>query len=366
MHTVVTHRRTLHQIPELVFDLPKTISYVESILTPLSCQVFSPIPGSVCAYFDFGQTATVALRADMDALPTIERSEVSYTSCHPGQMHACGHDGHMAILLEVATQLNQIKELPRNVLLIFQPAEETEGGAEPICNSGVLEQYKVDRLFGLHLWPKVEKGLVFSRPGPLLARANEVDVHIVGKSVHLSRAEEGHDALTAGMDYLQKVYQFMDSLDPEIPRKLRFGKMVSGTVRNAISGDTKLEGSLRTYTEETFHLCKTQFEAIGAEVAQETGCQVQVSFSQGYPAVWNHQELYDTVVKGLGDKAPRTLEQPVLAAEDFSFYQNSVPAIFFFLGLGDTPELHAADFNFDDETILPLGVDFFLQLVQLD
>lgn len=366
MTNAVVHRRALHQIPELVTDLPKTLAYVRSVLEPLACELTTPTTGSLCAYFDYGQPTTVALRADMDALPVTEVNQVVYGSQHPGQMHACGHDGHMGILLEVAQRLNREKRrLARNVLLIFQPAEETEGGAEPLCQSGILKQYQVDRLFGLHLWPKVEQGVIFSRPGALMARANEVDVHIVGKSVHISRAEEGLDALGAGMDVLQRVNQFMAEMPSEIPRKMGFGKMTSGTVRNALSGETVLEGSLRTYTEETFHHCKEGFQAIGREVAEASGCQVTVSFSDGYPAVWNPEDFYQEICQALGDKAPKTLDAPVLAAEDFSFYQQSVPAIFFFLGLGETPELHAHDFQFDDEVVLPKGVDFFMELVGL-
>ena len=157
----------------------------------------------------------------------------------------------------------------------------------------------------------------------------------------------------------------IDALPPEEPRAFRFGKMLSGTVRNAVSGKTVLEGSLRTYREETYHFCKEQLEAIGREIAGETGCGVEVYLNEGYPAVWNHEELYETICAALGNDAPGPLDTPALAAEDFSFYQRAVPGVFFFLGVGNTAELHAPEFCFDDEAILPEGVEFLKKLLML-
>ena len=281
-------------------------------------------------------------------------------------MHACGHDAHTAMILTLAEYAAEhLAELPRNVLFLFQPSEETTGGAGKLCETGVLERHRVRRIFGIHLWPGLEAGAVASRPGPMMARSNEVTVTVEGRSVHMSRADEGRDALTAGISYLQRAYDMMEQLPPDQPRVLRFGKMVSGTVRNAISGHTVLEGSLRTYREDTFRFCRQQLKDIGRSVAAETGCTVDVHLSEGYPAVWNHEELYQKIAAQLGADAPALLEKPVLAAEDFSFYQQYVPGLFFFLGTGDTPKLHAPDFTFDDEAVLPKGVDFLEKLLML-
>lgn len=362
--SVVAHRRALHRIPELDDQLPETLSYVTSVLEPLPCALSSPIPGSVCAFFDAGKPETTAFRADMDALPVIEATGLPYASRHPGAMHACGHDGHTAMALALAEYVaGHLAELPCNVLFLFQPAEETTGGAKRLCETGILEQRHVARVFGLHLWPGLEAGRVFSRPGPLMARSNEVTVTVTGKSVHLSRAAEGRDALTAGITYLQRAYDMVEQLPPQEPRVLRFGKMVSGTVRNAVSGETRLEGSLRTYHEETYRVCREKLAAIGKAVAAESGCGVHVHLSEGYPAVWNHEGLYETVCRNLGEQAPALLSAPALAAEDFSFYQRYVPGVFFFLGVGATAELHAPDFCFDDEFVLPQGVEFLKRLL---
>ena len=367
MQPVVEYRRALHRIPELDDRLPETCAYVQSALASFELETFSPIPSSVCAFLDAGKETTVAFRADMDALPIPEATGLDYASTHSGAMHACGHDGNTAMALALAAYASaHRKALPRNVLFLFQPSEETTGGAEKLCETGVLERHRAERVFAMHLWPKLEQGKIYCRPGPIMARSNEVTVSLTGKSVHIGRAAEGIDALTAGAEYLRRAYAMAESLPGEEPVVLRFGKMVSGTVRNAVSGETRLEGSLRTFRDETQALCRRRLEEIGRDIAEETGCAVEVRLSQGYPAVWNHEGLYETVVSGLGEDAPLPLDAPTLTAEDFSFYQRRVPGLFFLLGIGDTPELHSPEFCFDDERVLPQGMDFLKHLLLLE
>ena len=163
--SAVDYRRALHRIPELDNQLPETVQLVQRILAPLPCRVFSPITGSVCAWFDAGKSDAVAFRAELDALPVTEATDLPYASVHPGRMHACGHDAHTAMVLTLAEYAAEhLAELPRNVLFLFQPSEETTGGAGKLCESGVLERYRVRRIFGLHLWPGLEAGTIASRP----------------------------------------------------------------------------------------------------------------------------------------------------------------------------------------------------------
>ena len=361
---VVLYRRALHRIPELDHELPETTAFVEKTLTALPCKISSPVRGSVCAWFDAGKWETAAFRADLDALPVTEATGLPYASEHPNQMHACGHDGHTALMLALAEYVAaHLAEMPRNVLFLFQPAEETTGGAKALCEAGLFEKYHVRRVFGLHLWPGLPAGTVWSKPGPLMARSSEVTVTLEGKSVHISKYREGIDALTAGVEYLRRAYAMMEQLPPEEPSLLRFGKMTSGAVRNAISGTTRLEGSLRTYSESVFAFCRKQLQEIGKSLATETGCAVTVYLSEGYPAVWNHEALYQKLCGGLGAAAPQLLTEPALAAEDFSFYQQCAPGIFFFLGVGNTDALHAPTFAFDDEAVLPAGLEFLKALL---
>lgn len=363
---VIQYRRDLHQIPELDRDLPETIAYLQKALSRHRCRVFSPAEGALCAWFDAGKENTVAFRADMDALPVEETGESPFRSRHPGRMHACGHDGHMAMVLALADAIEARREpLRQNVLLIFQPAEETTGGAKDICDSGVLTEYGVRRIFGIHLWPGLPEGTIWTRPGALMAKNSEVDLRITGRSAHITRADQGLDALWWGTEWLRRIYAMVDG---ELPaselRVLRFGQMESGTVRNAVSAQTVLRGSLRVFSMDTFSFLCRRVRELGEDIARESGCTAEACFSAGYPPVWNDEGLVEAVCRHLGERAPSLLDEPALTAEDFSFYQQQVPGVFFFLGAGDVPPLHAADFHFD-ERILERGVDLYQELVDL-
>ena len=364
--SVVAHRRALHRIPELDRDLPETLAYVKNILEPLGCEVFSPVTGSLCAWFDRGREHTVAFRADLDALPVEEAGEAPYRSCHPGKMHACGHDGHTAMVLALGELAAKCADLPRNVLLIFQPAEETQGGAKGICETGLLERCHVDRIFGFHLWPGLPEGTVWTRPGAMMAKNSEINVIIEGKSAHITRSEQGVDALWIGCEALRRIRELEAAeLPAGEPGLVKFGKMVSGTVRNAVSSHTELQGTVRVFSMDTFRRIVRRCREIMADLEGEYGCKARVEFSEGYLPVMNDPELVETVCRALGEEAPGLLEHPDMTAEDFSFYQDRVPGMFCFLGVGDAPALHAADFDFDDEAVLPRGVVFFRKLLLL-
>lgn len=355
---IIQDRRALHRIPELELCLPRTMEYLKNSLSGLNCRVFSPMESSVCAFFDFGAADAIAFRADCDALPLAEKSGVDFASTHPGQMHACGHDGHMAILLELARRLSKRKQLEHNVLLVFQPGEETPGGARPLCETGIFETWGVKAIFGLHLWPGLEAGKVFSRKGELMARSSEVNVDIYGKSAHIAKAAEGVDALAAMVDFYSRVTALEQALPAETYRLLKFGHLVSGTVRNALSAHARLEGSLRAFQDEVFEHLRTGILSAGKAVEQQYGCRVEITMSDGYPAVMNPAELYNKVKEAADFE---DLAQPSMTSEDFAWYQKYIPGMFFFLGLGDVPALHADTFCFDDR-LLEKGADFLEQL----
>ncbi|MGN0998487.1 MAG: amidohydrolase [Faecousia sp.] len=357
---IIEDRRALHRIPELGLCLPETMAYLRRSLQALSCRVFSPAEHSLCAWFDFGADRAIAFRADCDALPIAEQSRVDFSSTHPGQMHACGHDGHMAILLELARRLDTKTALPHNVLLIFQAGEEHPGGALDICRSGVLETYHVTSIFGLHLWPGLAKGVIHSRKNELMAHASEVTVDISGKSCHLAKAGDGIDAMAAAVELHRQVAQAERDFPDSIYRVLKFGRMTSGTARNAIAAQAHLEGSLRAFQDDVFDCLRDRLYASAEKVRQQFGCQIEITMSEGYPAVMNPPDLYEQVRAVVPF---RELAEPTMTAEDFSWYQRFVPGMFFFLGLGDSPALHTADFCFD-ESILVKGADFFETLAE--
>ena len=357
---IIEDRRALHQIPELEWELPKTMAYLKGVLAHLDCALIEPVPGALCAWFDFGQETAIAFRADADALPITERTQAEYASTHPGKMHACGHDGHMAILLELARRLSRKQSLAHNVLLIFQPGEESPGGAKIICDTGILEKYNVKSVFGLHLWPGLEAGRVFTRENELMSHASEVTIDVYGKSAHLAKAECGIDALAAAVELYTRVRQTEQALPKEIYRLMNFGLLQSGTVRNAVSRHTHMEGSLRAFQDETFDGLKNSLYAIAADVEKKYGCSVKIHMSEGYPAVMNPPALCGRLAEILDFGC---LEEPTMTAEDFAWYQKFVPGVFFFLGLGDVPALHTDTFHFD-EGILEKGADFFEKLAE--
>ncbi len=357
---IIADRRALHRIPEPDLRLPKTMAYLERALQNLSCRLLKPAPSSLCAWFDFGAQKTVAFRCDCDALPITEQTEAPYASRHPGFMHACGHDGHMAIGLELARRLSGKASLGVNVLLVFQPAEEAIGGAKPLCDSGIFREYSVEAIFGLHVYPGYPAGTVLTRKGPLMSQVTTLTVDIYGQSAHIGRAWEAIDALAAGMEFYRRVRAFEQGLDPSIPRILNFGRMESGTVRNIISGHTRLEGSIRCYDETIYEMLYENLQAIAREVERETRCRVEITIGESYPPVINDATLVD---KARTWAKFSDLPAPVMVSEDFSFYQKEMPGVFFFLGLGDVPSLHSPDFDFDDSLLLK-GADFFEALAE--
>jgi len=357
---IYADRHALHRIPELDRDLPETLAYLNNALKELRCKVFSPMEGALSAWFDFGREEAIAFRCDTDALPIEEKTGAPYASAHPGKMHACGHDGHMAVILELARRLDKKDTLPHNVLLVFQPAEETTGGAKDICDTGLFDQYHVRAIFGLHLWPGLEAGVLASRKNELMARSCEVTIDVYGKSAHIAKADQGIDALLAGAELYRRAVAMEKALPEGIFRLLKFGKFHSGTVRNALSAHTHMEGSLRAFQDEIFDSLAEGLKRICRDLEGEYGCTVNLHLNSGYPAVLNPGGLYDRVRSCVSF---RELEVPVMTAEDFSWYQRYIPGMFFFLGLGDTPALHADTFDFD-ESILLKGADFFEKLAE--
>ncbi len=357
---ILCDRQALHRIPELDRELPKTMAYLKDALAGLRCQVFEPASGSLCAWFDFGKDQALAFRSDADALPIAEQTGLPYASCHPGRMHACGHDGHMAMLLELARWVNAQTELKHNILLIFQCAEETTGGAYPICANGVLEKFRVRAIFGMHLWPGLEEGQIASRCNEMISRSCSLTVDIYGRSAHVARAHEGRDALAAGVEFYSRAMALEAALPQSVFRLLKFGKMESGTVSNAISAHTRLEGSVRAFQEDVFRGLQEGLKTIGQQIEAETECRVELTMDEGYPPVMNDPALYARV-RELADF--RELEAPSMITEDFAWYQKYVPGVFFFLGTGASPALHADTFNFNEEVLLK-GAAFFQMLAR--
>ena len=368
-----TYRQDLHRIPELGFEVYKTKAYILEQLQQYCCEISEVCGTGICAFFQSrdkngkGQKRrqTIALRSDMDGLPVSEETGAHYSSVHRGTMHACGHDGHMAMLIAVAGELDQIiHTLPHNVLLIFQPAEETTGGAGDICAAGILQKYGVKRIYGFHLWPMLGKNVVGSRANEFMAKSSELDIVIHGRSAHCANAEEGVDALSIGCSLVNDLYRMEKEELPDTEfRLLKFGKMESGTVRNAISAKTVLQGSVRCFHEETGNFLFRRIEEIAAAYEEKYRCRITFERNDGHPAVINDPRLFQEAKELLADYAFHTFEKPFMLAEDFSCYQKEVPGLFLFLGTGTNIPLHSNHFDFDEE-VLGTGCDIYLKLLK--
>lgn len=379
-----THRRNLHMIPELDRDLPKTKAYIVNILSDLDCKLTFLCDSGVCAFFDKGKTETYCFRAEMDALPGAEAMIGGYASKHQGVMHSCGHDGHMAMSLAFGQYVDTLDDINCNVLLIFQPAEETLGGAKEICESGILEKYNVTKVFGIHIWPFLEKGTIASKRGAIMAKSAEIDIDILGESAHGTAAYEGKDALYIAADFMTRLYNrhaktsgsvahFSADIDP-LPKAqpskpedktiIHIGKMDSGYARNVVSNNTRLQGTVRAFSEESFNDTLDLITDTLNDITKQYGCDFTFTNSDGYPPIINDEALYlesMLAAKSL-DCGYLEITEPVMTSDDFSFYGHCAPAVFFLLGTGGDIPLHSVEFDFD-EHILISGFELYKALI---
>lgn len=371
LEQITKFRRDLHKIPEISRNLPKTKEYILSVLEHMDCEITEVMESGLCAYFDRGQSVTTAYRSDMDALPVTEICDHDFVSQHPGKMHACGHDGHMAMCLSMAQYVDSQKELPCNVLIIFQPAEETTGGAKEICETGILSRYNVERIFSTHMWPHAPAGSISSRPGPMMPRSSELSVDITGKTSHATDPAGGIDALYIAVNYIQEVYERKkreERSDPASDQRtiIQICKFQSGTARNIISGHTHLLGTMRAFSEEDFQWLLDIVYGVAEELSAKYKCQIKVTHTEGYPPVINNEELYRAVAPTLMSVLDNYIEmpEPAMISEDYAFYGHYVPSIFFYVGTGTGIALHSADFNFD-EAVLMQGFQLYKTLLWL-
>ncbi|QIB68472.1 N-acetyldiaminopimelate deacetylase [Aminipila butyrica] len=358
--TLIRHHRTLHQIPEIGDQLFETQEYIMSIIGHMDCEFTTVVNTGICAFFDKGREETVAYRSDMDGLTMPEVNTHRFVSQHPGKMHGCGHDAHMSMLLGFAEYVHRTPDLPYNVLLIFQPAEETTGGARPITQSGIFEKYQVIRTFGLHLWPNLPKGQIATKGGPMMPKSSEISIEIKGKSTHAATAHKGIDALYLATQYIADIYRMQAEEIPADQRTLlKICRLNSGTARNVIAGRASLLGTMRAFKLETFDFMEMRLKAIAGEYEERYGCKISVHCSDGYLPVVNDKELYQLIKPQLNDLSYyQELPEAVMISEDFSYYGTKAPSVFALLGTGAKIPLHSNNFDFDEEILLS-GYNYF-------
>lgn len=363
-------RRDLHKIPELGLKEYKTSAYIREKLTSFGITELETWleTGVVAVIRGKGKKEAVAFRADMDALPVTEQTGCDFTSEHVGCMHACGHDGHVTVLLGFAKYLQEHKdELENDVVLIFQPAEEGPGGAQLLVDAGLFEKHPVRCIIGCHIFPQVPQGKVACRKGAMMARNGEVDVHIYGESAHGAQPQLGHDAVLAAGAVITGLHTILSrNVSPLDSGVLTFGAIHGGEACNIIAKEVKLEGTMRAFSDEAYETMTKRVQEVASGIAAGYGCKGEAVFRHMYRAVDNDPKLVELLQEVAGDNYEET--PPYMLAEDFSLYLQKVPGMFFFLGSGNEEKgyihsLHSAQFQFDEE-ILALGVETYAKLLK--
>lgn len=370
---VVAWRRQIHACPEIGFEEYKTAELAAQVLSQLGLEVKTGIAGTgiVATLRGALPGPTVALRADMDALPVVENTGLPFASTNPGVMHACGHDGHTAMLLGAATVLTQLRsELSGNVKFLFQPSEERTGGAAPMIAAGVLRDPDVSALFAAHLWPDTPFGNVQVHRGPAMASLDEFAVLIHGRGGHVATPHKSVDAIAAASAFVVGLQTIVSrELDPTEPAVVSVGKIEGGSAYNAIASEVLLRGTVRTVNPSLRQLIRDKMDSRLKGLAEGYGISYDLDYYFGYPPVINSAEMADFVVATAGRVVGRNnagfVTRPSMVGEDFAYFAQEVPGAIYLLGVGDPNTcchpLHHPRFNFD-ESILGVGVTLLVQL----
>lgn len=367
-------RREFHQYPELSGHEERTARRVCEELQKLGiAEIRRNIAGhGVVAVIGSGAGPTVALRADMDALPIAERTGVPFSSKHDGVMHACGHDSHTAMLLGAAKMLKEAEaQLPGKVVLIFQPAEENApiGGAKPMMEAGALDDPQPDAVFGLHVWPDLPVGQVGVKAGYLMGASDRFSIRIQGKGGHASMPHETIDAALVAVQIAQVLQTIVSrNVNPMEAGVVTIGKIEAGSRYNVIADEALMEGTVRSFHPDVRALIEKRFAQVVEHVAQSMGAQATIMYQRGYPVVNNDEGATEivrsAVTRVAGEQALAPID-PALTAEDFAFYLERFPGAFFWLGCGFDDKsknypLHHPLFLVD-ERVLPIGAELLAE-----
>lgn len=367
---VTSHRRTLHQIPELGLAEYKTKAYLKTQLSKLAhVEIHDILETGLIAIFKGKQPGkTLGFRTDIDALPIAEETNVDFQSTHPNCMHACGHDGHMATMLGFAEYLDtHPEEIIGTIVLVFQPAEEGPGGAQLLIDAGLFEKYPIEQMIGLHVFPEFAEGIVACKAGAMMARNGEVTIEIQGKSAHGAQPQMGADALLASAAIIQGLHSIISrNLSPLDSAVLTFGKITGGDAMNIIAQQVTIEGTMRAFSDQVYEEMTRRIQLIAEEIAKGYGCQAKVTFNHMYRVVENDPTMVAALASIVGDSYQTT--PPYMLAEDFSMYQQKVPSLFFFVGIRNEEKnyihpLHSSKMQFDEENLLA-GIECYRQLIQ--
>lgn len=367
-------RRHLHQYPELSLEEYETTKYIRQQLDEMGFSYFTPMDTATIVEVKGNIDDYLLFRADIDALPIQEENDITFKSTVANKMHACGHDGHTAMLLGALKQLKILKEnnqLHYSILAVFQPAEEGFGGANLVIQSFDFSKYKIKSAYALHVSPEYPEGTFVSRANELMASCTEFTIQVKGQAAHVGVRHDGTNALNAAtlmFNQLQSLPTF--DLNDFHTNIIHVGKFQAGNAVNIVPQNALLEGTIRTYNQEDLSIIKNRMLAIGEGLSQATQCSIHVNFSASYPAVLNDPALLPTVENAVKKSGATFIlrEEPYLLGEDFSFFSQIVPINFTFIGIRNeqlnyTSGLHTPTLQLREEALL-FGVNYFVNLAR--
>jgi len=371
---LVALRRDLHAHPELAYDEYRTSDVVAAFLQDLGIEVHRGLAGTgVVGVLRKGSgNGGLALRADMDALPVRERNSFPHRSRHDGRMHACGHDGHTAMLLGAAEYLARHGRFDGRVVFIFQPAEETDGGARVMIEEGLFERFPVETVFGMHNWPGLPAGQFAVRAGPVMACADQFDIRFIGQSAHAAMPQQGRDPIPAAAELVTAlqtvVSRTLDPLDAAVLSVTRVN--AGGEAYNVIPAEARLSGTVRAFRTEVQDRIEDTMRNLCNGIASAHGLEVELDYRRGYPPTVNsvaEADLCLTVLTGLvGADHVRTDLNPSMGAEDFAFMLHRKPGCYIWIGNGPGDggcTLHNPHYDFNDD-VLTLGSTYWVRLAE--
>jgi len=368
---ITAWRRDLHENPEILFETHRTSAMVAEKLKDFGCDEVvtgigrTGVVGVIKGKQD-NSGKVIGLRADMDALPIMEATGVDYASKTPGAMHACGHDGHTAMLLGAAKYLSETRNFDGTVVVIFQPAEEGGGGGKEMCDDGMMARWGIQEVYGMHNWPGLPVGSFAIRPGAFFAATDQFDIHFEGKGGHAAKPHETVDTTVMAAQAVTALQTIAsrnaDPVDQVVVSVTSFE--TSSNAFNVIPQKVHLKGTVRTMSKQMRALAETRIDEICRGIAATFGGTVVVDYHRGYPVMVNSEDQTEfaaevaTKVSGGCDDAPL-----VMGGEDFAFMLEERPGAYILVGNGDTAMVHHPEYNFNDAAI-PAGCSWWAEIVE--
>jgi amidohydrolase len=374
LHPEITAwRRDIHAHPELLYDVQRTAALVADKLRSFGCdEVVTGIGRTgvvgVIRGGRGGSTRAIGLRADIDALPIEEANDLAYKSTVPGRMHACGHDGHTAMLLGAARYLAETRNFAGTAVVIFQPAEEGGGGGRSMVQDGLMDRFRVEEVYGMHNFPGLPVGKFALRAGPLMAAADRISIEIEGCGAHAARPHLGVDTILVGAQIINQIQSIVSrNVDPLEAAVITITVFQGGTTDNVIPQTAILRGTARSLTPKVRDQLESRLQQMVTATAQAYGATARLTYRRDYPVTRNHEQqtAFATAVAGevAGPERVDDRTPPVMGAEDFSYMLEARPGAMIFVGNGDSAGLHHPRYDFNDE-VIPIGTSYWVRLVE--